>query len=218
LPMGRGVGANPYVALFTAADAKLRRWEEQALQILKKHVEPDRLSRARHDEPREARLPVLTSSDRRGFLRALSSPFLPECVHSSVASVRTGTAQVYLDVSGSMNAEMPLVIAMLGRVSLWIRRPFWAFSDVVAPATIRGGRLETQTSGGTSLGCVLDHVEKTKPASAVIVTDGFVEEIPADRVRRITGTRLHAIVTRDGNPISLQRAGIPYTQLERLPS
>jgi hypothetical protein len=31
-------------------------------------------------------------------------------------------------------------------------------------------------------------------------------------------TRLHAIVTRDGSPFALARAGIPYTQLGRLPS
>jgi len=30
-------------------------------------------------------------------------------------------------------------------------------------------------------------------------------------------TRLHAIVTRDGSAGELHRAGIPYTQLGRLP-
>jgi hypothetical protein len=216
-PRGRGVGANPYDALFAAADVRLRRWEEQALLVLRKHVDPDRSSRARRDEPGESRLPVLTPGDRRGFLRALSSPLLPECRHPAVASVRSGTAQVYLDVSGSMNAEMPLVVGVLGRLSRWIRLPFWAFSDRVAPATIREGRLEAQTTGGTSLTCVLDHVERTRPRSAVIVTDGFVEETPPGRVEGIGATRIHAIVTRDGNPSSLRRAGIPYTQLERLP-
>ena len=38
------------------------------------------------------------------------------------------------------------------------------------------GVLKAGTSGGTSLECVIAHVEKTRPASAVIVTDGYVED------------------------------------------
>jgi hypothetical protein len=124
---------------------------------------------------------------------------------------------VYLDVSGSMNAEMPLIVALLGRLSGWIRRPFWAFSTEVVPAVIEGGVLRTGTSGGTSLECVLRHLANTRPPSAVIVTDGYVEAIPRERLAALAATRLHAIVTRDGNPALLQKAGIPYSQLGRLP-
>ena len=55
---------------------------------------------------------------------------------------------VYLDVWGSMNAEMPYIIALLGRPSRYIRRPFWAFSDRVAPALIKDGKLVASTTGG----------------------------------------------------------------------
>jgi hypothetical protein len=37
---------------------------------------------------------------------------------------KRGRAQVYLDVSGPMNTEMPLIVALPGRLSAWIRRPF----------------------------------------------------------------------------------------------
>jgi len=86
------------------------------------------------------------------------------------------------------------------------------------PAVIERGALKAGTSGGTSLECVIAHVEKTRPASAVIVTDGFVEAIPKKRIAALAWTtRLHAIVTRDGNPSLLKAAGIPYSQLGRLP-
>jgi len=52
----------------------------------------------------------------------------------------------------------------------------------------------------------------------VIITDGYIESIPRQRVTEIRGTRLHAIVTRDGNPSLLKAAGIPYSQLGRLPT
>ena len=79
---------------------------------------------------------------------------------------------------------------------------------------IERGALKAGTSGGTSLECVIAHVEKTRPASAVIVTDGFVEAIAKKRVAALARTtRLHAIVTRDGNPSLLKAAGIPYSQL-----
>ncbi len=41
-----------------------------------------------------------------------------------------------------MNAEMGLLIALLAKLSRWIRRPFWAFSDEVAPAMIENGQVE----------------------------------------------------------------------------
>jgi len=87
------------------------------------------------------------------------------------------------------------------------------------PAVIERGVLRAGTSGGTSLACVLEHIATTRPSAAVIVTDGYVETIPRERVSVLAATTLmHAIVTRDGNPAMLRNAGIPYSQLGRLPS
>jgi hypothetical protein len=52
----------------------------------------------------------------------------------------------------------------------------------------------------------------------VVVTDGYIEPLGKKVLQRAAATRLHAIVTRDGSPFALARAGIPYTQLGRLPS
>ena len=159
-PKSRGVGANPYEALFVAKDEPMRRWRNRTLELLKRHLEPDRRSRAREDAPHEYVLPVLSPRDRRAFVRSLWTPFIPEAAWSATVPKRAATANVYLDVSGSMYAEMPQIIALLGRLSRYIRRPFWAFSDCVAPAVIKNGQLVASTTGGTSMACVLEHVAR----------------------------------------------------------
>jgi hypothetical protein len=212
-----GPGANPYELLVNAKHAALAEWKAKTLAVLRRHLEPAP-GAPRTPVPVSARLPVLSPSDRRAFLRATWSPFLPEAQWAATAARPEGRAQVYLDVSGSMNAEMPLIVALLGHLSSWIRRPFWAFSTEVVPAVIERGVLRAGTSGGTSLACVLEHVAKTRPACTVIVTDGYVEAIEKRQVAALGHTRLHAIVTRDGNPAPLKAAGIPYSQLGRLPT
>lgn len=217
-PRGRGIGALPYEALFTAKDAALARWNKTTADILKKHLLPDRRSRIQGITETVYRMPVLNAKDRRAFLRSLWDRFIPEAVWESGIPKRSGTAQVYLDVSGSMNAEMPHLITLLNRLRHYIKMPFWAFSDEVTPAIIRRGQLKTRTSGGTSMACVLEHLAKTRPAAAVVITDGYIEELPLSLVGKVAGVRLHTIVSRDGNPSLLDRAGIPYTQLDRSPS
>src|SRR5204863_22296 len=105
-----------------------------------------------------------------------------------------------------------------GGLTAYIRRPFWAFSNVVAPARIEQGRLVAATTGGTSMSCVLAHVARTRPRAAIVVTDGYIEPLTPAQVAATAGTRLHVIVTRDGNAALLRRAGLAYTQLSRLPS
>lgn len=214
-----GVGRNPYEALFVARDSEaIRRWRRATLEVLERHLIPDPRARATDVTPQVFRLPVLSPGDRRAFLRARWSPLIPDASWWSEHRRPSGSAQIYLDVSGSMEAEMPEIVALLHRLSRYLRRPLWAFSDEVAPAVIRDGQLVAQTSGGTSIACVLRHVAKTRPSAAVIVTDGYIEEVPESLVRQAAGTRLHALVSRDGNPAALQRLGIPCTQLAEVPS
>jgi len=217
-PKGRGIGADAYCNEVRAADTAVERWRRETYAVLRRHLLPDPRSIAREPSSRSFALPVLSPGDRRAALRSLWSPFLPDARWETEHTARAGSAHVYLDVSGSMSAEMPLVVALLGRLSTYIRRPFWAFSNVVAPARIEQGRLIASTTGGTSMGCVLDHVARTKPRAAIVVTDGYIEALRPDQVAATAATRLHVIVTRDGNAALLQRAGLPYTQLSRLPS
>jgi hypothetical protein len=217
-PAGRGVGADAYRHEVRGADAAVGRWRRETYAVLRRHLLPDVRSVAREPASRSVALPVLSPGDRRAVLRSLWSPFLPDARWETEHTARAGSAHVYLDVSGSMNAEMPLIVALLGRLAPYIRRPFWAFSNVVAPACIKQGRLIADTTGGTSMGCVLEHVARTKPRAAIVVTDGYIEPLTPGQVAATAGTRLHVIVTRDGNPALLQRARLSYTQLSRLPS
>jgi hypothetical protein len=217
-PHGRGVGAGAYTNAVVAVDVNLQKWRRETYAVLRRHLVPDPKATQREPEAYQFGLPVLSPGDRRASLRALWSPFLPEAVWHSERPGLAASAQVYLDVSGSMNAEMPLIVALLGRLSKHIRRPFWAFSDVVAPARIQDGRLVADTTGGTSMRCVLKHLAKTQPEAAVVVTDGYIERLSRADVEAVRRVRLHAVITRNGNPALLRAAGIPYTQLSRIPA
>jgi nitrogen fixation protein FixH len=217
-PKDRGLGAEAYRAVVPAADTAVDRWRRETYAVLRRHLLPDARSPAREPATATYTLPVLSPGDGRAALRALWSPFLPDAVWRTEVPARAGSAHVYLDVSGSMDAEMPLIVALLGRLTGYIRRPFWAFSNVVAPARIEHGRLVADTTGGTSLGCVLEHLARTRPRAAVVVTDGYIETVDRALLAAASATRLHALVTRDGSAALLQRAGIPYTQLGRLPT
>ena len=217
-PKDRGVGANPYEALFNAKNDPMARWQKKTLEILRQHLMPDRRSKAVRTNEREYRIPVLSPQDRRAFLRSMWASFLPDAAWTTRVTRREGSAQVYLDVSGSMAAEMPQVIALLGRLSRYIHRPFWAFSDVVAPAVIERGQLKTRTTGGTSMECVLEHVAMTRPLAAVVVTDGYIEKLDQSLVSKVAATKLHVLLTRDGSPAELRRVGLPYTQLDKVPT
>jgi hypothetical protein len=217
-PRDWGLGVPAYAALVAGSPDRVRAWERAALAVLRAHLLPDRMARETREVTQTSLLPVLSPSDRRSFLQALWNPILPTSRWECLQPKPLGTAQVYLDVSGSMNAEMPLIIGLLNRLRRTIRMPFWAFSTVVAPARIEGGLLKTDTTGGTSLGCVLDHIARTRPESAVIVTDGYIETIPRAQVLPTQATRIHTLLTRDGSPTELDRAGLSYTQLAKVPS
>ena len=216
-PKDRGVGAFARGTEVGGVPTELRAWEGRALQLLRKHLTPDRKARSRELGSLPSVMPVLSARDRRAFSRALWSPILPLAVWELSVPRPAGSAQVYLDVSGSMGAEMPLLIGLLGRVRAWIRMPFWAFSDEVKPARIVRGRLLTETTGGTSLSSVLAHIAATRPGAAVIVTDGYIERVDPALVAAARGARIHALVTRGGSTLELERAHIPYTQLEEVP-
>ena len=217
-PKERGVGANAYRAAIPGVSQGVQRWRRETLEVLRRHLLPDPKA-VRHDtRPLHFTVPVLSPGDRRATLRALWSPLLPEALWSTEQRLRSGTAQVYLDVSGSMDAEMPLIIGLLARLGRFIHKPLWAFSNVVAKAEIVNGRLLADTTGGTSMACVLEHIAETRPAAAVVVTDGYIETLSPGLLAGVRGTRLHVIVTRDGSPAMLHRAGISYSQLSRLPT
>jgi hypothetical protein len=52
----------------------------------------------------------------------------------------------------------------------------------------------------------------------VVLTDGYIEALTPVLVKRAAATRVHVLVTRDGSPAELRRAGLAYTQLDKVPA
>jgi predicted metal-dependent peptidase len=113
---------------------------------------------------------------------------------------------VYLDVSGSMNSELTAVAALLHRFERYLRRPFHAFGTTVERAEFRSGRLVTKSTGGTSMACVLAHLKKHRPEKALVITDGFVERLPAAAYAQ-TDTQVEILLTANGTAEVLEPSG-----------
>jgi hypothetical protein len=217
-PKSHGFGANPYPETFAAKDENLIHWERSTWKILKKLCTPDPRTSLTESTEQSVLLPVLNERDRRAFLKSTWSPLIPDVSWSITREKPEGTTVLYFDVSGSMYAEMQALVHLLHRLMRYIRKPFWAFSDEVAPAVIRNGVLETSTSGGTSINSVLAHFADSHVEQAVVITDGYIEKCDPKLLRRLDGKTLHAIVSRDGSTRELDRAGIPAYQLEPYPA
>lgn len=212
-----GAGATAVVESISPGARALQRWKRETTQVLRRHLQPARRDAGDLSE-RTAMLPLLSSSDRRAAMCSLWSAFMPDAAWSTSAIVPLGRAMVYLDASGSMHQELPLLVALLGQLGHLVSRPLWAFSTVVGPARLVGGRLELTTTGGTSMACVIDHIARTQPRAAVVITDGYIEDLRPAQVRAIGRTSLHVLVTRDGSTQVVAKAGLSFTQLGRVPS
>jgi hypothetical protein len=105
-----------------------------------------------------------------------------------------------------MNVELQLLVPLLAEFGTWIRKPLWAFSTIVVPATIVRGRLHTNSTGGTAISAVLEHIRQTRPKKALIITDGFVES-PNGSV--IGSCHIEALIPASGSPERLKEYGIP---------
>jgi hypothetical protein len=217
-PRSRGIGHDPYQARFTARDEPMELWRRTAWSAMRRVLLPDRAGAPRGARHVDVLLPILSPRDRRGFVRSLWSPLIPDIRWDHTVPADRASVNLYLDVSGSMNAEMQSIVALLGHFRRWISTPFWAFSNEVAPARIVDGCLQTKTTGGTSMNAVLRHIARTRPRRALVVTDGYIERCDADALRNASFCSIHALVSRDGSTNLLSQARIPCTQLDRFPA
>ena len=124
---------------------------------------------------------------------------------ASLASPARDTAErvhVYLDVSGSMNGVLPLLYAALVPLLAYVRREVHLFSTAVADvshdALRRGVAL---TTSGTQIDIVTEHMLAQRVRRAVIVTDGWVGNVPGEHARVLAGrrTKVSAVVTHGGD-------------------
>jgi len=186
-------------------------WRSSTLPVLKRLILPDSQSVPEIKFDRTCFAPILNTADRRGALRAIWSPLIPEIAWETSRKSPVGSVQIYLDVSGSMNPFLEALVSLLAGFYSHIRKPLWAFSTEIHPARIINGKLDAGTTGGTSLACVFAHIRKTAPRKALIVTDGFVEYCQ-DR----PPCEVEAIIPHDGSIDVLKRTGISVTRLSVL--
>ena len=213
-----GVGLSLASINATEISGTYKQWERDAWRILKKSLTEDRNNRRSVSVDVEITLPVLTPSDRRAWIKSAWSPLLPNARSKSTTQRQASgqTAQVYLDVSGSMNRELNALIGLLWKLRQHIRSPFWAFSNTVEPAEIIKGQLKTQSSGGTDLNPVLEHILKTGSKQSIIITDGYVGGISPQLLEQVQSNhKVFGIVSREGVTGPLDTANIEYAQLGR---
>jgi hypothetical protein len=143
--------------------------------------------------------------DRKAWLREYWGDSVP--LHRAALPARTlarrRRVHVYLDVSGSMEGVIRPLYAALASLAPWLAPEVQLFSTGVTGvpiARLRKGDLVT--TWGTDIRCVTEHILKKKVERALIVTDGWVGDIPGEHVAalRKRGVRIEAAVTSGGDP------------------
>ncbi len=151
-----------------------------------------------------ATLPYAPRPARGDFLRAALG--CDSLLHEVSLPIRRPLAQerthVYVDVSGSMEAELPLIYAALRPLAHLLHPRVHLFSTQVADigldALARGVRVGT---GGTSFAPVTRHLLQRRIRRAVFLTDGWVGEVPAEHARLLAQRRCRfaAVVSAGGD-------------------
>lgn len=181
-----------------ATDQASLKWKRQTFSVLKKLLRPNPQNTAKTNAQTNAQLPILSQSDRRGVLRSLWNPILSDMSWNLSKPSPKQAVLVYLDVSGSMTTELQLLVSLLLRLGPIIQRPFFAFSTEVHPADFQKGQLQTISSGGTQIKPVVDHINRLKPKTALVITDGFVEPLSPNQFNT-PHTQVHALLTPHGS-------------------
>lgn len=133
------------------------------------------------DREEPALVPLPQTQDRRAQLQRLlgAHPLLWQGRIARPAREPEGRVTVYLDVSGSMSAWLPVLLDALSASAPIVRWPLQGFSTQVHPISreeIAQGRF--RSTGGTHIGCVARHLIDRQVRRAVVITDGDVQEVP----------------------------------------
>jgi hypothetical protein len=146
--------------------------------------------------------PVPDLRDRRAaVIRGLGRPALLNVGEIAVTRRGRGRADVYLDVSGSVDTMLPALYGALRTLRAWVAPDVHLFSTGIA--TVSLDRLcagQVQTTGGTDLACVLAHIAERRPKKALVITDGYVGSAsPALITRASTACRdIRVLLTPQG--------------------
>jgi Putative metallopeptidase domain len=122
------------------------------------------------------------------------------------------SAHVYVDVSGSMNLLLPHLLGLLLPYVVRREADVYQFSTEIVPLPLEQLRnAQLQTTGGTSINCVLEHaLAAPRLRRALVLTDGYVGPARAELLAELQERhlRVHTVLphesawTRDLEPIS----------------
>jgi len=159
--------------------------------------------------------------DRRGAVQRMLGfePLLWSDESSAVQRTPVERVRVYLDLSGSMSGVLPaLYAALVGCLDL-VEPVVWGFSTGIAPLThaqLRAG--VRQSTGGTDIDAVTDHVLDSGVRHALVVTDGWVGSVPDEHRRKLAkrGVKLVAAITDRGDASFAEQIAAPVHRLPPL--
>lgn len=148
-------------------------------------------------------VPFPTRQDRRAnVLRLLGTePLFYQGTSTAISTGYRNRVHVYLDVSGSMDLELPFVYGALLPLLDHIHPRVHLFStaiDDISLSDLKEGKVSS--TGGTDISLVTGHMIEHKIDKAVFITDGLVGNVPAEHqleLRKL-GTRVNTVLTYGG--------------------
>lgn len=148
-------------------------------------------------------VPFPTRQDRRAnVLRLLGAePLFYQGTSTALNTGYRNRVHVYLDVSGSMNLELPFIYGALVPLLIHIYPQVHLFSTTIEDiplADLKKGKVST--TGGTNISPVTAHMIKHKVQKAVFITDGIVGSVPGEHQLKLKklGTRINTVLTYGG--------------------
>ena len=145
--------------------------------------------------------------DRRAFFQNAIGFQMP-IYNGAVQYVKRtrGSVQIYIDVSGSMIGYRGDILRGVLSCRREIEPEVFLFSTEVVPIPLEELRQGVfQSTGGTDLGCVFQHLWKTLPAGVVILTDGYVGSISNAAKERLNDCSIQVVLTPNGYTEDLQK-------------
>ena len=201
------------------AEAKALLSIEQTMElVLRRACRPARRGDPKRDRatrPRKVQTPIPVARDRQRLARqrlgVQSLLWNGEVEERCIVNGPPGTALVYLDVSGSMDSELPRLIIPLRKFVERGLATTWQFSTIVEPLSLDELQSGTvTTTGGTAVSSVLEHALRQEGiSSVVIVSDGFVEGTARSIKRQLDerGITVESVVCARGDVSPLNKLG-----------
>jgi len=162
-------------------------------------------------------LPRRSRYDRRAAVHELlgETPLLYRAPGIAPTFAPGAKVHLYLDVSGSMTAVLPLLYGALLGLESFLHEKLHLFSTKVRDIPLSALRYGVvRSTGETSIACVTDHMVTNRVRRALVLTDGWVGGIPDAHRDALRRCRVGIVLTANGRPYFAYGTG---WQVERLP-